>query len=247
MKQPLNARTLMGVELKDLPTRLSVPLEAGAYKQIAGGPGGAAGLTDIKPVFMVEKLTEILGPVGIGWGYDPPVLLDPTDTTRADVSLSCWYAWVSEGVDEVQYARTTVMGGSKNIREWALKGAITSALSTWAYLIGFQWPVYKSERDENTIKSELRDGRNNDVKEPAEREAEKPAKGNQAAALNAILGLVPLEGEAAREWVMALSAEKIGKPILELDDAGLRDLYRLVKFEVESAKAASEAAERDNG
>ena len=41
----------------------SVPVEA--QKKITGGR--LNGMTDIKPMWRIEKLTEIFGPVGIGW------------------------------------------------------------------------------------------------------------------------------------------------------------------------------------
>ena len=40
-----------------------VPKEA--QKKITGGR--LVGMTDIKPMWRIEKLTEIFGPVGIGW------------------------------------------------------------------------------------------------------------------------------------------------------------------------------------
>ena len=41
----------------------SVPVEA--QKKITGGR--LNGMTDIKPMWRIEKLTEVFGPVGIGW------------------------------------------------------------------------------------------------------------------------------------------------------------------------------------
>ena len=45
-----------------------VPKEA--RKKITGGR--LVGMTDIKPMWRIEKLTEIFGPVGLGW-YAPVI------------------------------------------------------------------------------------------------------------------------------------------------------------------------------
>lgn len=46
-----------------------VPNEA--RKQIGGGR--LKGMTDINPMWRVKKLTELFGPAGIGWRFDPPI------------------------------------------------------------------------------------------------------------------------------------------------------------------------------
>ena len=46
-----------------------VPKEA--RKSIGGGR--LQGMTDINPMWRVKKLTELFGPAGIGWRFDPPI------------------------------------------------------------------------------------------------------------------------------------------------------------------------------
>ena len=46
-----------------------VPEEA--RKSISGGR--LQGMTDINPMWRVKKLTELFGPAGIGWRFDPPI------------------------------------------------------------------------------------------------------------------------------------------------------------------------------
>jgi len=42
-----------------------------AKKKITAGR--LKGMTDISPMWRIQKLTELFGPCGIGWWYDPPV------------------------------------------------------------------------------------------------------------------------------------------------------------------------------
>ena len=46
-----------------------VPKEA--RKAISGGR--LKGMADINPMWRVKKLTELFGPAGIGWRFDPPI------------------------------------------------------------------------------------------------------------------------------------------------------------------------------
>lgn len=43
----------------------------GAVKKITGGSYGKAGLSDINPQWRIEKMTELFGPCGIGWTWNP--------------------------------------------------------------------------------------------------------------------------------------------------------------------------------
>ena len=47
----------------------SVP--ANAIKKITGGAYGAAGLSDVNPQWRIERMTEIFGPIGDGWIWEP--------------------------------------------------------------------------------------------------------------------------------------------------------------------------------
>lgn len=44
---------------------------ANAIKKITGGAYGAAGLSDINPQWRIERMTELFGPVGTGWTWEP--------------------------------------------------------------------------------------------------------------------------------------------------------------------------------
>lgn len=42
-----------------------------AVKKITGGAYGKAGLSDINPQWRIERMTEMFGPCGIGWTWEP--------------------------------------------------------------------------------------------------------------------------------------------------------------------------------
>jgi len=70
-----------------------------ALKKITGGRLG--GMTDIKPQWRYEAMTEQFGPVGVGWRY------------RID------NLWIEEGSDGVQVANAVVELSVKDGDEWS--------------------------------------------------------------------------------------------------------------------------------
>lgn len=58
-----------------------------AKKKITGGAYGAAGLTDINTQWRIEKMTEIFGPVGSGWIWEPVKLWTEFNVCYAQVSI----------------------------------------------------------------------------------------------------------------------------------------------------------------
>jgi hypothetical protein len=131
-----------------------------AYKAISGGAGGAAGLTDITPGYLIEVLLETFGPLGIGWGYEVESLRSHAEERQvrdksytrtvwmATARVGFWYAHLTAGSDEVR--KSSVIpgsGGSENEKqEWAEKGAVTNALGMITSHMGYQVSVYKGLR-----------------------------------------------------------------------------------------------------
>lgn len=58
-----------------------------AKKKITGGAYGAAGLTDINTQWRIEKMTEIFGPVGSGWIWEPVKFWTEFNVCYAQVSI----------------------------------------------------------------------------------------------------------------------------------------------------------------
>ncbi len=154
-------KTLTGLKLKDLAMKLDEELPGDAYKPVPGG----ADLTDIDPSYMKQVLNTVFGLCGIGWGYR----YDPDDlkveagikpTSKGDkpamyatlTQLTFWYVLVDDAGNESRI-EVPASGGSDNSNAaYALKGAITSALSAAASLIGFQESVYLGHRSHHTVK-----------------------------------------------------------------------------------------------
>lgn len=63
----------------------SVPPEA--QKRIGGGR--LNGMTDINPMWRIKKLTELFGPAGIGWKFDPPVFEEKLGV-NGEVMVHCF-------------------------------------------------------------------------------------------------------------------------------------------------------------
>lgn len=63
----------------------AVPAEA--QKRIEGGR--LKGMTDISPMWRVKKLTELFGPAGVGWKFDPPVF-EEKQGVNGEVVVHCF-------------------------------------------------------------------------------------------------------------------------------------------------------------
>lgn len=158
-------KTLTGLTLDEVATRLDAELPGDAYKAVPGG----ADLTDIDPNYMRKTFNEVFGMCGVGWGYK----FSPADlhteienrprssggTRRVYVAallhLTFWYRLVTgngngasiNGLHEVDAS-----GGSENdVEAYAMKGAITNALGQAASNLGFQQSVYLGLRSHKTV------------------------------------------------------------------------------------------------
>ena len=153
-KMPVNLdeiTTLTGMKIVDAITKLNERLEDKAYKEI---PMGKFKLTDISPAYLIEKLTEIFGPCGIGWMYS----FDKDDINCSVVSeqwqstvigFQFYYTVVWNG-EAHKVGPVLSTGGNRSPRniEHALKGSVTNALGNAAHRLGWQVDVYKGLRTE---------------------------------------------------------------------------------------------------
>ncbi|HKZ86604.1 MAG TPA: hypothetical protein VJ793_23480 [Anaerolineae bacterium] len=148
-------KTLTGLPLSEMRTKLDEELPLDAYKAVPG----AVDLTDIDPNHMTRVLNDIFGLCGIGWGYT--LNLDPRwDSYTNDKgrtvysahvpSLTFWYKMIDG--DELTFSIPSTGGSENGSLAYALKGAITSAIGQAASKIGFQESVYLGKRDHRTVK-----------------------------------------------------------------------------------------------
>lgn len=154
-------KTLMGLTLKELATKLDEQLPDAAYKAITASRGRDGNeLTDIDPNYMNQVLEQCFGLAGVGHGFT----YQPTDlhveNTGQD-GMKGWVAYLTQGtfwykLIDAAGAETLISiqhsGGSMNSRpDFASKGALTSALAGAASKIGFQKSVYLGLRSHKTV------------------------------------------------------------------------------------------------
>lgn len=147
--------TVTGKDLDEVRKLLDAPLPEEAYKKIGGQ---AMDLTDISPAWTRRALTSIFGLFGFGWGInhdgsDVELTFEVKQNgkTAADVAIKrakFWYVLLDEQNKPHVFSFTTTGSGRNEQGNggWALKGAMTNALSTAASFLGFQESVYMGKR-----------------------------------------------------------------------------------------------------
>ena len=133
------------------------------YAKKSIGAGRLKGMTDISPMWRIEKLTEIFGPCGVGWWYTiEKQWLEPGSDgeVKAFCNINLFYKW---GADTSQPIPGT--GGSTYIAkertglytsDEAYKMALTDAISVAAKALGVGADVYMgTERDKYTAKNDF--------------------------------------------------------------------------------------------
>lgn len=144
--------TLTGLSLEEAIRKLDEELPEDAYKPVPG----AVELTDISPAHMRNVLNAVFGLCGLGWGYtfeanDVSVEQEGNRYVAILKRLVFWYKVVHED-GTLGTATVDSTGASENFQPaYALKGAITSALSNAASNIGFQESVYMGRRSHRTV------------------------------------------------------------------------------------------------
>lgn len=136
----------------------AVPQEA--QKKITGGR--LSGMTDINPLWRVKKLTELFGPAGIGWKFDPPVF-EEKPGVNGEVMVHCFTClYIRQDEDTTWSAPIPGVGGSMLITtekngqrtdDEAYKKAYTDAQSVACKALGIGADVYW-DRDQTKYSSE---------------------------------------------------------------------------------------------
>ena len=139
-----------------------VPKEA--RKKITGGR--LSGMTDIKPMWRIEKLTEIFGPVGLGW-YAPVIkreIIEGANNEKiavVDINLFVNYKTPYKLDDDLWSEPIYGTGGSSFIAkeknglytsDECFKMAYTDALSVACKMLGMGADVYWGDSKYDTSK-----------------------------------------------------------------------------------------------
>lgn len=118
-----------------------------AQKEI--GAGRLKGMTDINPMWRIQKLTEVFGPCGIGWWYKITkqwLEVSNTDEISAFCNISLYYMWndkVSEAVEGTGGA-SFVANEKTGLHQSdeCYKMALTDAISVAAKSLGVGADIY---------------------------------------------------------------------------------------------------------
>lgn len=128
-------------QCREVPKDAKNPIAAGRLK----------GKTDINPMWRIKKLTELFGPAGIGWKFDPPVF-EEKQGAKGEVMVHCFTClYIRQDVDQAWSAPIPGIGGSTLITmerdglrtdDDAYKKAYTDAQSVACKALGIGADVY---------------------------------------------------------------------------------------------------------
>lgn len=150
-----NLKTLNGLTIPEALAKLQARLEDAAYKQVRGS--GVA-LTDIRPAWQTEVFTEVFGPCGVGWnfGWDKIEAYEFVQQTQrgerhvwqADI-LDGWLTYIlTDGQDQWQFSIPSTGGSDNDVKEYAVRGAVTNMIGAASSKLLWQLPIYKGQGDE---------------------------------------------------------------------------------------------------
>lgn len=95
-------KTIIYEQCREVPKDAQKPIAAGRLK----------GKTDINPMWRIKKLTELFGPAGMGWKFDPPVFEEKTGA-KGEVVVQCFTnLYVRQDDGEAWSAPIPGIGGS---------------------------------------------------------------------------------------------------------------------------------------
>ncbi len=123
------------------------------------------GLTEIKPQYIKEKLTEVFGPCGIGWGWTiekstyitVPTVAKPEDGYHT-CEISLWYREPEGVIGRIVGLGHTALYGKYGVASDIEKASETDALSRAARCLGIAADVLSIDgwdRDAAIVQEEL--------------------------------------------------------------------------------------------
>lgn len=129
-----------------------------AVKPITGKDYGG---NSPKPYWIVERLTDVFGPCGIGWGFN--VLSErferfsETDCLHV-ATVRFWYKWKDQAGEFEQIGQTkasyTTSKGTFKVDEDAPKKSVTDAIVKCASYLGFAGDIFSGRWDDSKYVAE---------------------------------------------------------------------------------------------
>jgi len=216
--------TFTGLPAGEIPTRLAEPFsDPKAYKGVPGG----ADLTDINTGHMIERITQVFGPKGVGWNFlfnrddiETSGLGEKRVLVRLKYAVFQYRLFDAEG--QAQVFEIVTSGANSNSIEYAEEGARTSALGAAIKGLCFQLPVYKGLLDHHNVERYL-SGSTGTKPPAAPAKAAAPAKpAPEAAAKDPTPepAAPPANGGGHHpgDFVINVGTKYRGKPVRELAD-----------------------------
>ena len=214
--------TFTGLPASEIPVRLAEPFDdPKAYKGVPGG----ADLTDISTGHMLERITQVFGPKGLGWNFqfdkDDLVVVNPDEKRVLARLRYAVFQYTLFGPDgQAQTFTIATSGANTNSLEYAEEGARTSALGAAVKGLCFQLPVYKGQLDHhNAGKFAAAGGKPAPAKAPAPKAEPAPGQPEPAAEPEP----APKKsgnggGTNPGDFVVCVGAKYRGRPLRELAD-----------------------------
>jgi hypothetical protein len=144
--------TFTGIKAEEIPAKLAEHFPPQAYKEVPGG----AKLTDINTGFMIERLTEVFGPRGLGWNlvYDP-ASINVGDGSRPLARLDATFVYYLWGDDGARIDCPILTSGvNQNDEKYVEEGARTAAIGGALKWLCFQNDIYKNTWNHNDARRE---------------------------------------------------------------------------------------------
>lgn len=147
-------KTLAGIPIQEVSTKLGELLHPNAYKAVGGG---GADLTDINPAYLTKVANEVFGLCGYGWkiSFDPNDMQVTSETktnskgkeyvdyTATLNLLTLVYALQMDNGDIIWSESIPANGSNSNTDiGYAMRGALTNAIGAAFAKLGWQLPVY---------------------------------------------------------------------------------------------------------
>ena len=144
-----------------------VPKEA----QKSIGAGRLKGMTDIKPMWRIKKLTEVFGPVGIGWYYEIERMWKDEGSDgaiTANVEIKLYVKYDGEWSEPIQGIGGSMLVAKESkglyTNDECYKMALTDAISVACKALGMGADVYWDK--DNTKYNDVKKTNFNEQKAP---------------------------------------------------------------------------------
>ena len=214
--------TFTGIPAAEIPARLAEPFDdPRAYKGVPGG----ADLTDINTGHMIERITQVFGPKGLGWNFlfnkdDVEIASSSEKRVLVRLKYAVFQYTLFNAEGQPQIFEIVTSGANANSIEYAEEGARTSALGAAVKGLCFQLPVYKGQLDHHNVEKYLAGGngkgngkvRSSDAKsDPAPAGAGESEPASQPSAFSGNGG-----SEDPGDYVINVGTKYRGKKVCEL-------------------------------